>query len=102
MAKIIDQFKEKSFQASQSLGTLILRCVSGLVIGLFIAVILSEFIHRNPSEHVLSFLFIVVTVTLVFYRVTRAWKATGLLILDLIFFLILAVLRLYVELGPQL
>lgn len=70
----------------------IFKLFSGIILGLFISLIGQAIIHYGYF----SFMFIFLTVFAGFFRVVRKMNFLGILLVDLIFILMIVLLRFYI------
>jgi hypothetical protein len=90
------QVKEGVKSSGVSFILLVLKLLSGLIIGLTFAIMFQEIAQFGQ----LSFLFIIVLVTTLFAKLTKSWGFVTLIIFDLICVLVAMLLRMYILIGP--
>lgn len=73
-----------------------LKCVSGALIGLTLALVGQELL----SYGTFSLVFVMVTVAGVFCKVAAKWRLASLLIVDLVMVLLALSLRMYILIAP--
>ena len=100
MKQLLAQFQKSLKVSSDSIFKptikLFVRILSGLVIGLTLALIGQELMsYKN-----FSFMFTTVLVLLLFLRMTRQWSFVSIIIFDLICVLIGLALKMYILLAP--
>ncbi len=83
-------------KGSTHLGVLTLRVLSSIIIGYAIALIGEGLLFYGR----ISFWFALIASCAAFLKITRSWGVGGVLILDLILFLIGLLLRMYVLVAP--
>ncbi|MCB0349203.1 MAG: hypothetical protein KDD37_10225 [Bdellovibrionales bacterium] len=83
-------------KGSTHLGVLSLRFFSALIVAYAMALIGEGLLFYGR----LSFWFVLIITAAVFLKITRSWGAGGVLVLDLILFLIGLLLRMYVLVAP--
>lgn len=96
MANIMHNVQTKIKTSSSSLFTFIMKVVSGLLLGLTIALIFQEIIGYST----LSFSLIASVIFLGFLRAARNWSLVSVLIFDLVCVLIGLLLRMYILVAP--
>ena len=79
-----------------SLAAFVLRLLTGIFIGLTLALIGQEVFRYGY----LSLLFITVLSSVLFMRLSRAWSLPVILIFDLVTFLVALLLKMYIQLAP--
>lgn len=98
-AKVSEQtflFKENIKSKTQIFTLFLLKFISGITIGLTIAIALQEMMKFGT----ISFFFIVLIFESVFLKMTKNWGFVTLLIFDLICVLISMLLRMYILIAP--
>jgi hypothetical protein len=92
IANVQDRFKT----STQMVLLLILRLLTGLFLGLTLALIGQEIVQYE----VFSFVLVTVVVVATLMRITRTWTWTHLFIFNLICVLIGLLLRMYILIAP--
>jgi hypothetical protein len=87
-------------QTSTDFALLLVKLVSGGVIGFTLALIVQEVLGQ-PNELTLAFVFTFSATLGVFWRLTRSWGLSAILVFDLIAVLTGLLLRLYVMIAPN-
>jgi hypothetical protein len=90
------QVKEEVKSTAISFTLLVLKIVSGMIIGLTFALAFQEIGQFGQ----ISFLFIFISIAALFTKLTKAWGFVTLLIFDLICVLVAMLLRMYVLIAP--
>ncbi|MCB0364164.1 MAG: hypothetical protein H6624_13690 [Bdellovibrionaceae bacterium] len=88
--------QEKWRNSSNSFALGAFRLVSGTILGLTFSLIGDQIFDYGT----LAFLFVIVTVTAAFMRISRGWRVVGVLVFDLICVLVGMLLRLYILIAP--
>ena len=100
MGEMASRMQVRFKKTSGDLATFSLKMVSGLVIGLTLALAVQEALGKKDGEDMISFLFMIVLACGAFFRVSKKWTLGSVLIFDLICVLIGMVLRLYIMVAP--
>jgi hypothetical protein len=87
-------------QTSTDFALLALKLASGGVVGFTLALIIQEILGQ-PDEITLTFAFTFSVTLAVFWRLTRSWGLSAVLVFDLIAVLTGLLLRLYVMIAPN-
>ena len=77
-----------------------MKLVSGGVVGFTLALIVQEILGQ-PNELTLAFVFTFCVTLGVFWRLTRSWGLSAVLVFDLIAVLTGLLLRMYVMIAPN-
>ncbi len=96
MAKFLDHVHDKIKTTSSTAALFVFRVISGLFVGLTLALIGQEVI----DYHTLSFVLVILAVAGAILRVSRKWSWMGLLIFNLVCVLVGLVLRMYILIAP--
>lgn len=96
MAQFIIQFQDKMKSSTGQLLLLLLKVLSGALVGLTLALIFQELIGFGTF----SFVLIIVVVTLALLRIMKTWSWGRVLIFDLICVLVGLLLRMYILIAP--
>jgi hypothetical protein len=100
MSELADRMQSRLKQSSGSALLFSLKLLTGLVVGLVLALVVHEMLGKKESEASVSFYFIIAIVTAVFLRVSKKWSLTAVLVFDLVCILIGIILRLYIMVAP--
>ena len=73
-----------------------IRFLTAFFLGLTVSLVGQEVSHYGS----LSLMFVILLVTAVFMRITRAWTLAHILIFDLVMVLVAQLLRMYILLAP--
>jgi len=96
----VGQFIENlQYKIKTSSGSILLasyRVFVGFVIGLTISLVGQIMIGYGTF----SFLLVIVSMTVAFYKVTRAWKWAHILVFSLVCVLLVMLLRMYILIAP--
>lgn len=95
MAEFISQFQDKVKTSTGNLGLMLLKLLTGALIGLTLALIFQELIGYGT----ISFVLVIAVVTLTLFRIMKTWTWSRLLIFDLICVLVALLLRMYIKIG---
>ena len=71
---------------------------SCLALGLVFALIGDELIAYGSF----SFFFVLISIAMGFYRICRKWTLIGVLVFDLLCFLVAVLMRMYITIAPEL
>ncbi len=96
------RMQEQLKQSSVDLLGLTMRMLTGLVLGLTLALVVKEALGFAEGEGQISFYFIIAAVLLTFYKISKSWSVVSVLIFDLVCVLLGMVLRLYVMVAPNI
>lgn len=96
MAQVVENLQNKLKSTSNGLLLFTFKLISGLAIGLTVALIGQEIF----SYGTFLFAFVVVVVTGLLLRKARNWRWTTLLVFNLICVLVAMLLRMYILLAP--
>lgn len=96
VANMIEELQYRLKTSSTSLALLTFKVISGAAIGLTFALIGEEIVGYGTF----SFLFVIVTMTGAFLKVTRSLQFVGVAAIDLICVLIGLLLRMYILVAP--
>lgn len=96
MAQFVNQFQDKVKSSTSNLALLIVKLLSGALMGLTLALIFQELIGFGTF----SFILIIVVVTLALLRIIKSWTWGRVLIFDLICVLVALLLRMYILIAP--
>jgi hypothetical protein len=96
MAKFIDSLQDKVKTTSNTAALFTVRMISGLFVGLTLALIGEEIVGYG----VFSFVLIIVVMTGVVLRISKGWSWMHLLIFNLICILSGLILRMYILIAP--
>lgn len=94
--------QERLVKGSHGLAAFILRLATGLVLGTTVALVFREMLGHGASEGKITFAFTLIVVLGLFWRVSRKWAWTGVLVFDLILVTLALLLRMYVMVAPNL
>lgn len=100
MAEFVNRMQQGLKQTSTDFALLTIKLVSGGAIGFTLALIVQEFLGQ-PSELTLAFLFTFFITIGAFWRLSRSWGLSAVLVFDLIAVLTGLLLRLYVMIAPN-
>jgi hypothetical protein len=98
MSQFVESMRMGVKNSSSSLMLWSLKMISGLILGLTLALIGEEMMGYQS----LSFFFVLIVTALVFLRTSKPWGVGGVLIFDLIAVLIGLILRMYLLIAPGL
>jgi hypothetical protein len=96
MGAMLEDLQYKLKTSSSSLVLFFFKLVSGLALGLTMALIGEEIINYGTF----GFFFALVAVTGAFLRVAKGWQFVGVAVFDLICVLIGLLLRMYILVAP--
>jgi|SRR6185312_5950513 len=96
MGSLISNVQDRFKTSTQMVLLLVLRLLTGLFLGLTLALIGQEIVQYE----VFSFVLVTVVVVATLMRITRAWTWTHLFIFNLICVLIGLLLRMYILIAP--
>lgn len=96
MANIISHAQERFKTSTNALALLAFKSLSGLFIGLTLALIGQEIIQYG----IISLVFTVVVVTTCILKIAKSWTWSHVFIFDLICVLIGLLLRMYILIAP--
>lgn len=96
MAQLVEIFQQKIRSSSSGFVLGLLRLGSGAILGLTFALVGDEIVKYG----VLSFLFVIVSVTYAFMKLSKSWRIGGVLVFDLVCVLMGMLLRLYILMAP--
>ncbi len=88
--------KTTASQSTLNLATVILRLLTGLVIGYVLGLIFQEILQTGR----LVVLSLVIVMTFSFMKISTSWSFTKVLIFDIFTALVLQILRMYIMLAP--
>ena len=97
MANIISNVQDRFKTSTNALGLMTFRAVSGLMLGLTLALIGQEIIRYES----ISFVFVTVVVTATLFKITKNWSWTHVFIFNLICVLTGLLLRMYILIAPS-
>jgi hypothetical protein len=100
MSEFAGRVQQGLKQTSTDFALLALKLASGSVIGFTLALVVQEILGQ-PSEMTLAFIFSFLITVGVFWRLTRSWGLSAVLVFDLIAILTGLLLRLYVMIAPN-
>lgn len=93
---ILDNMQDRFKTSTNALALMGLKVVTGLFIGLTLALIGQEIIHYGWF----SFVLVIVVTAGLMVKVSKSWSWTQLLIFNLICVLIALILRMYILIAP--
>lgn len=96
MAEFISQFQDKVKTSTGQLALMLFKLLTGVLIGLTLALIFQELIGYGT----ISFVLVIAAVTLTLFRIMKTWTWSRLLIFDLICVLVALLLRMYIMIAP--
>ena len=96
MSQLMDAVQQRWRNSSNSFALGAFRLVSGAILGLTFALIGDEILDYGN----LAFLFVLVSITIAFMKISRTWRVVGVLVFDLICVLVGMLLRLYILIAP--
>lgn len=96
MANIISNVQERFKTSTNALVLLAFKALSGVILGLTLALVFEEIIQYGA----LSFVLITVVVTASVLKITKSWSWTHIMIFDLICVLLGLLLRMYILIAP--
>ena len=100
MSEMVGRMQARFKKSSGDFLTFSIKVVTGIVVGLVLALIVHEMLGRQNSEATVSFYFIIAIVTAVFMRVSKKWTLPAVLVFDLVCILVGIILRLYIMVAP--
>ncbi len=100
MSQFTDRMQHGLKQNSSDFALLALKLLSGSVIGFTIALVVQEILGQ-PEELTLAFIFSFSITVGLFWRLTRSWGLSTVLVFDLIAVLTGLLLRLYIMIAPN-
>jgi hypothetical protein len=96
MSQLINEIQYRLKTSSQSVVVMVVRIFIGLVLGLTVALIAQTIMQFGNF----SFFLILVVVTAIFNKLTKAWKFGGLVGFSIFCILLGTVLRMYIMIAP--
>ena len=96
MSQLIENLQYRLKESSTSIALISFRLLSGVFIGLTLALIFEEIIKYG----VLAFTMVIVVSTMSFMRISRGWNFVGVLVFNLICVLLGLLLHLYILMAP--
>ncbi len=90
------QLQDGVASTSMTLSIMALRLITGIMLGLTIALILQEMIGYGT----MSLVFCNVVVLGLFWRISRSWSLGQVLVFDIICVLVAQLLKMYIMLAP--
>lgn len=100
---LVDRLNNQAIQlgnnakaGAQNLFLLSCKVLTGLLLGLTFSLVGQEVFHYQP----VLFWFVIVAITAIFYKISKAWGGVGLLIFDLLCVLAALLIRMYVVIAP--
>ena len=96
MSGFATNMKDGAKNSSISLFHILLRLVTGLLLGLTLALIGQELV----SYGTFALMFVMVTVTAIIFKILSSWGIGKILIFDLICVLVAMLLRMYILVAP--
>lgn len=100
---IVDRINSQAMQMTnnakvgvQNLFLLFCKLVSGVIIGLTLALVGQVVFNYGP----VLFWFVIFMISAAFYRLTKSWGPIGLLIFDLLIILAALLIRMYIIVAP--
>lgn len=102
MDGFVGRTQERLVGGFNGLVTLVVKLLTGFTLGLTFALVILELFGYGPGEIGLAFVFSLVVVWGLFWRISKKWSLTGVLVFDLVCILLGLLLRLYVVVAPNL
>jgi hypothetical protein len=96
MGEMLQELQYKLKSSSTSLALFFFKLVSGIALGLTLALIFEEIIGYGS----LAFIFVIVSVTAAFLRASKSLQFVGVAVFDLICALLGLLLRMYILIAP--
>lgn len=96
MGELLEELQYRLKTSSTSIALIAFKITSGLFMGLVIALVFEEILRYGT----LSFVFVVVAVTMAFYRLARPLQFVGVAVFDLVCVLLALLLRMYILIAP--
>src|SRR5688572_2227847 len=96
MGQMLEDLQYRLKTSSTSLALFFFKLVSGLALGLTVALILEEIFHYG----ILAFFFVLVAATWAFLKFAKRLQFVGVAVFDLICILIGLLLRMYILIAP--
>jgi hypothetical protein len=100
MSEMVGSMQTQFKKTSGDLMLFGIKFISGVIIGLTLALIMQEVLGKAEDENLLAFFFVIVVTMAAFMRITRSWGLAAMLIFDLVCVLSGLVLRLYIMVAP--
>ncbi len=100
MPELVGRIQNGLKQNSSDFALIALKLVSGGVVGFTLALIVQEILGQ-PDELTLAFIFTLCVTMGVFWRLTRSWGLSAILVFNLVAVLTGLLLRLYVMIAPN-
>lgn len=100
MPEFVGRMQQGLKQTSTDFALLALKLASGGVVGFTLALVVQE-IFGQSNEVTLAFVFTMSITLGVFWRLTRSWGVSAVLVFDLIAVLTGLLLRMYVMIAPN-
>lgn len=96
MGHMIEELQYRLKTSSTNLVLFFFKLISGLGLGLTMALIGQEIIHYGNF----ALFFVIMATTGAFFRVSKSWQFVGVAVFDLICILIGLLLRMYILVAP--
>lgn len=96
MSEIIGGLNQKVKSSSSNLTLFSIKLLTGLLLALTFALIGQEMIGYGQ----LAFIFVMVSMTTMFLKISKNWKFFGVFVFNLIAVLIAMLLRMYIIIAP--
>ncbi|MGE0762878.1 MAG: hypothetical protein AB7N80_06340 [Bdellovibrionales bacterium] len=96
MGQMLEDLQYRLKTSSSSLALIFFKMISGVALGLTVALIGQEIIDYGNF----AFIFVIVATTGAFFRVAKKWQFIGVAVFDLICVLIGLLLRMYILVAP--
>jgi hypothetical protein len=87
-------------KTSGDLALFSLKLLTGIVLGLTLALIMQEILGKADNENLLAFFTVIAITMAAFLRIAKEWGFTALLVFDLVAVLLGMVLKLYIMVAP--
>jgi Na+/melibiose symporter-like transporter len=102
MDGFVGRTQERLVGSFNGLMTLTVKLITGFTLGLTFGLVVLELFGYKAGEGNLALVFTLLVVWGLFWRISRKWSLTGVLVFDLICVLLGLLVRLYVVVAPNL
>lgn len=96
MGQFIEELQFKLKNSSVSIVTFVVRAISGMILGLTLALIGDEMMGYNTF----SFMLVIVVTTAAILKISKRWTLARVLVFDLVCVLVAMLLRMYILIAP--
>lgn len=96
MSELLQNMQMKFKTGSRSLATVIVRLLTGLFLGMALAIVFQELFGFG----LLLFWFVILLTTVVFLKISKSWTLVVLFVFNLICILLGLLVRMYIVIAP--